>query len=91
MAAVQPPHSPSSFARLPSPPPIAEDQTTPQSPTLASFQDHDAGGSDIIDQGASRRIRPGTKAAEMHEGPPLVEFSDVIFKSRNCSACQCPS
>lgn len=30
-----------------------------------------------VDQGASRRIRPGTKAADMHEGPPLIELSEV--------------
>lgn len=28
-------------------------------------------------QGASRRIRPGTKAADMPEGPPLVELTEV--------------
>lgn len=28
-------------------------------------------------QGASRRIRPGTRAADMPEGPPLVELTEV--------------
>lgn len=27
--------------------------------------------------GASRRIRPGTKAADMTEGPPLMDLADA--------------
>lgn len=74
MAAV----SPSSSPRLPSPPPIAEDQLGPVSPGVSLFDDGSnfPGGSNA-NSGASRRIRPGTKAEDMAEGPPLVELSDI--------------
>ncbi|EME44072.1 hypothetical protein DOTSEDRAFT_71768 [Dothistroma septosporum NZE10] len=70
--------SPSSSPRLPSPPPIAEDQIGPTSPGVSLFEDHGnlSGGSNI-DTGASRRIRPGTRAADMAEGPPLVELQEI--------------
>ena len=72
MAAV----SPSSSPRLPSPPPIAEDQLGPASPL---FSDDGSKFPSInnVNSGASRRIRPGTKAEDMAEGPPLVELSDI--------------
>ena len=73
MAAQTGARSPSS-PRLPSPPPIAEDQTSPMA--SPEHQKGDALAASM-DQGASRRIRPGTKAADMHEGPPLVELADV--------------
>ncbi|EON68233.1 hypothetical protein W97_07491 [Coniosporium apollinis CBS 100218] len=70
--------SPSSSPRLPSPPPMAEDQIGPLSPTAAMSEDKGKlGGFSNVDQGASRRIRPGTKAADMAEGPPLVELSEI--------------
>ncbi|KAJ9635975.1 hypothetical protein H2199_008330 [Coniosporium tulheliwenetii] len=70
--------SPSSSPRLPSPPPMAEDQIGPMSPTAAlSEEKGKLGGFSNVDQGASRRIRPGTKAADMAEGPPLVELSEI--------------
>lgn len=57
---------------------MAEDQTAPQSPLSGLSEDYGKlGGSIDLDQAASRRIRPGTKAADMHEGPPLIELADV--------------
>ncbi|OCK79317.1 Mob1/phocein [Lepidopterella palustris CBS 459.81] len=71
MAAV----SPSSSPRLPSPPPIAEDQIGPKSPLAASDEQANLFGN--FDHGAERRIRPGTKAADMAEGPPLVDLAEI--------------
>ncbi|KAI4140242.1 MAG: hypothetical protein L6R39_005878 [Caloplaca ligustica] len=72
--------SPSHSPRLPSPPPFTEVQIGPQSPTSnvapgASTQAHD----DAVryDQSATRRIRPGTKAADMASGPPLVPLDQL--------------
>ncbi|KAH6612122.1 Mob1/phocein [Boeremia exigua] len=58
--------------RLPSPPPIAEDQLSPvpASPEQQKFFSN-------LDHAAARRIRPGTKAEDMAEGPPLVELSEI--------------
>lgn len=70
------PLSPSSSPRLPSPPPIAEDQLGPKSPALAAT-DEQQKQQLSLDHAAARRIRPGTKAADMTEGPPLVELTDV--------------
>ncbi|KAK5129419.1 hypothetical protein LTR08_003275 [Meristemomyces frigidus] len=70
-------HSPASSPRLPSPPPIAEDQTGPSSPGFSLFEDHGKLQPSPIDAGASRRIRPGTKAEDMAEGPPLVDLQDI--------------
>ncbi|KAF2242838.1 Mob1/phocein [Trematosphaeria pertusa] len=67
--------SPSSSPRLPSPPPIAEDQLGPKSPIAGSEEQQKLFSS--LDHGASRRIRPGTKAEDMAEGPPLVDLSEV--------------
>src|ERR1700757_4469161 len=70
--------SPASSPRLPSPPPIAEDQIGPTSPGVSLFEDHGKfPGINSIDTGAARRIRPGTKAEDMTEGPPLVELQEV--------------
>ncbi|KAF2455040.1 Mob1/phocein, partial [Lineolata rhizophorae] len=71
--------SPGSSPRLPSPPPMAEDQIGPKSPTGATSAEEQmkqtlARG---VDKNASRRIRPGTKAANMAEGPPLVPLSEI--------------
>ena len=73
------PRSPTHSPRLPSPPPFPEVQIGPQSPTgnpagvsLAEPEDP----SDY-EQAAARRIRPGTKVADMHFGPPLVPLSKV--------------
>ncbi|EMC93293.1 hypothetical protein BAUCODRAFT_75511 [Baudoinia panamericana UAMH 10762] len=70
-------HSPASSPRLPSPPPIAEDQLGPASPGVALFEEHGKFPGNAVDHGASRRIRPGTKAEEMAEGPPLVDMSEI--------------
>ncbi|CAD0095275.1 unnamed protein product [Aureobasidium vineae] len=67
--------SPSSSPRLPSPPPIAEDQISP-SAGLDS-EERMLGASHKADVDAQRRIRPGTKAEDMQEGPPLVELQQI--------------
>lgn len=74
--------SPSSSPRLPSPPPIAEDQIGPTSPGVSLFEDQDKLLSQSLDAGASRRIRPGTKSEDMTEGPPLVELSEVYTEQQ---------
>lgn len=62
---------------------MAEDQTGPQSPLPLDSDDQvRLGGLMDLDEAASRRIRPGTKAADMHEGPPLTELGDVRNSSR---------
>ncbi|KAH8645124.1 hypothetical protein IG631_02588 [Alternaria alternata] len=58
--------------RLPSPPPIPEDQLSPVS---ASPEQQKLFSN--LDHAAERRIRPGTKAEDMAEGPPLVDLSEV--------------
>lgn len=71
--------SPSASPRLPSPPPIPEDQTGPASPSPHATILDDAskllGGT--LDNGAARRIRPGTRSEDIAEGPPLVELSEL--------------
>jgi hypothetical protein len=74
--------SPSSSPRLPSPPPFTEVQIGPKSPTVTdSFGNvnekipGDASGEAA--EGSLRRIRPGTSAADMAAGPPLVPLSQV--------------
>ncbi|WPG99391.1 Hypothetical protein R9X50_00220500 [Acrodontium crateriforme] len=70
--------SPASSPRLPSPPPIAEDQIGPQSPGISLYEeDGKVLGSSTLDTGASRRIHRGTTADEMAEGPPLIELQDI--------------
>lgn len=72
--------SPSSSPRLPSPPPFTEVQIGPQSPSVGETFGNDA---DLLgvamgeDEGSTRRIRPGTKAADMAFGPPLIPLSQV--------------
>jgi hypothetical protein len=77
----QPPSmSPGSSPRLPSPPPFTEVQIGPKSPTIGDGpgdKDQMFDASTRPDDGASRRIRPGTKAADMASGPPLVPLSEV--------------
>lgn len=74
MAAV----SPSSSPRLPSPPPIAEDQIGPTSPGISLFEDHaQPPSSSSPSLSASRRIRPGAKAEDMASGPPLIDLHEV--------------
>ena len=75
------PPSPSNSPRAYSPPPAPEVQIAgPQSPaiigepgpTIPELED-----SAKLDHGATRRIRPGTKAADMASGPPLVPLNQV--------------
>ncbi|KAK5052571.1 hypothetical protein LTR84_002436 [Exophiala bonariae] len=80
MTAVTPSHSgvsPSSSPRLPSPPPIPEVQFGPKSPGISDMNDFQLETSSRPDEGAARRIRPGTKAADMAMGPPLVPLSQL--------------
>ncbi|KAL7938138.1 Mob1/phocein [Trichoderma chlorosporum] len=68
-----------SSPRLPSPPPPAEIQIAPNSPsggpaaTLATTEMEQS----HLDASSSRRIHPGTKAADMAAGPPLVPLSEL--------------
>ena len=73
--------SPSSSPRLPSPPPFTEVQIGPKSPSVGDSNEHQLGDAARIDNGSTRRIRPGTKAADMEKGPPLVPLNEV------CNLC----
>ncbi|KAK4960009.1 hypothetical protein LTR10_002898 [Elasticomyces elasticus] len=68
--------SPSLPPRLPSPPPIPEDQLTPSSPGLTAFEDL-SNGPPPTSTASTRRIRPGTKSEDMSEGPPLIPLQDI--------------
>lgn len=72
------PHSPSSSPRAYSPPPAPEVQIAgPKSPAMIGEPGPlipEADDTAKLDQGAMRRIRPGTKAADMASGPPLVDL-----------------
>ena len=77
MMAVSP--SPSSSPRAPtsspqaySPPPAAEVQIGDPGPAIIEAEEHAN-----LDHGATRRIRPGTRAADMASGPPLVPLNQV--------------
>ncbi len=76
--------SPSRSPRLPSPPPFPEVQIGPKSPgfhpeqSMAIPENNDTAK---LDNGAMRRIRPGTKAADMAFGPPLVPLAEVSLQS----------
>lgn len=63
--------------RLPSPPPLTEDFIHPKSPISLSEDQGKLENASKVDHGASRRIRPGTKAADIAEGPPVVELGEV--------------
>ncbi|KAL1846445.1 hypothetical protein Plec18167_001463 [Paecilomyces lecythidis] len=75
--------SPSSSPRLPSPPPFTEVQIGPKSPTVGepfgNAGDKLLGATQETDDASTRRIRPGTKAADMASGPPLIPLSQVCF------------
>lgn len=77
--------SPSSSPRLPSPPPIAEDQLGPTSPLPRTDEQQKLFSN--LDHGAARRIRPGTKAEDMAEGPPLVDLSEVCDRPLPVHLC----
>ena len=79
MAAV----SPSSSPRLPSPPPIPEVQFGPQSPGMGDIsKELSLDATSKPDEGSARRIRPGTRAADMALGPSLVPLSQVRHRLR---------
>ncbi|KAL6883940.1 Mob1/phocein [Trichoderma longibrachiatum] len=68
-----------SSPRLPSPPPPAEIQIAPNSPSggpAATLANTEMGQSHL-EASSSRRIHPGTKAADMAAGPPLVPLSEL--------------
>ena len=69
--------SPASSPRLPSPPPQPEVQMAPTSPSSDVNATFHLDTSTKQDTGAARRIRPGTKAADMAAGPPLVPLHEV--------------
>lgn len=73
--------SPSSSPRLPSPPPFTEVQIGPKSPGLGPSLEQQSAEPPYEDDGATRRIRPGTKAADMAAGPPLVPLAEVCAYS----------
>ncbi|GIJ98552.1 hypothetical protein Aspvir_000669 [Aspergillus viridinutans] len=73
--------SPSSSPRLPSPPPFTEVQIGPKSPSVGDSFGKETqeflAASKGNDDASSRRIRPGTKAADMAVGPPLIPLSQL--------------
>ncbi|KIW19774.1 hypothetical protein PV08_00348 [Exophiala spinifera] len=70
--------SPSSSPRLPSPPPIPEVQFGPKSPGIGdSSNELSLDAVSKPDEGAARRVRPGTRAADMARGPPLVPLNQL--------------
>ena len=72
--------SPATSPRLPSPPPFPEVQIGSKSPVpgaRGSSAITDIDETTMLDNGATRRIRPGTKAADMASGPPLIPLSEV--------------
>ena len=75
---------PPSSPRLPSPPPPTEIQIGPKSPSVGSFSSQEPTiEQSIIDANAIRRIHPGTKAADMAAGPPLVPLGEVCVGPPN--------
>ncbi|KAI8633348.1 Mob1/phocein [Xylariaceae sp. FL1651] len=65
--------------RLPSPPPAAEIQLGPKSPSLNTTASRQAQQMEqtIADANAKRRIHPGTKSEDMAAGPPLVALNEL--------------
>lgn len=69
---------PPSSPRLPSPPPLPELQLGPRSPSInATGGELSLEEAAAQDEGAARRIRPGTSAAEMAQGPPFVPLHQL--------------
>ncbi|PTB70629.1 Mob1/phocein [Trichoderma citrinoviride] len=68
-----------SSPRLPSPPPPAEIQIAPNSPSggPAAILANTEMEQSHLEASSSRRIHPGTKAADMAAGPPLVPLSEL--------------
>ncbi|KAL0944368.1 mob1 family protein [Colletotrichum truncatum] len=68
-----------SSPRLPSPPPPVEIQIGPKSPSMGAQSNRQASPMEqsLIDANSRRRIHPGTKAADMAAGPPLVPLNEL--------------
>ncbi|OBR12442.1 Mob1/phocein family protein [Colletotrichum higginsianum IMI 349063] len=68
-----------SSPRLPSPPPPAEIQIGPKSPSMGAQSNRQASPMEqsLIEANSRRRIHPGTKAADMAAGPPLVPLNEL--------------
>ena len=76
-----------SSPRLPSPPPAAEIQMAPMSPSggpAASLQTTPQEQTQL-EASSRRRIHPGTKAADMAAGPPLIPLHEVLAPTVNIS------
>lgn len=75
------PPSPLSSPRAYSPPPAPEVQIAgPQSDAMVGEpgpMTSEVDDAAKLDQGVTRRIRPGTRAADMASGPPLVPLNQV--------------
>lgn len=72
---------PPSSPRLPSPPPPTEIQIGTKSPSTGSSSTQEPTiEQNIIDANASRRIHPGTRAADMAAGPPLIALGEVCLQ-----------
>jgi hypothetical protein len=80
-------HPPSS-PRLPSPPPPAEIQLGPKSPGGGAGSGSSSGDraadaqnaqieQSLLEANSRRRVHPGTKAADMATGPPLVPLNEL--------------
>ncbi|PHH72277.1 hypothetical protein CDD82_6051 [Ophiocordyceps australis] len=66
--------------RLPSPPPPAEIQIGPKSPSgapVAVSQQAAQMQQTLLDANSRRRVHPGTKASDMAAGPPLVPLNEL--------------
>ncbi|KPM38757.1 hypothetical protein AK830_g7806 [Neonectria ditissima] len=68
-----------SSPRLPSPPPPAEIQLGPNSPSGGPAASPEATHSEqtLLDASSRRRIHPGTKASDMSAGPPLIPLHEL--------------
>ncbi|KAH7160787.1 Mob1/phocein [Dactylonectria macrodidyma] len=68
-----------SSPRLPSPPPAAEIQIAPNSPSGGPAATPQTSHSEqtLLDASSRRRIHPGTKAIDMAAGPPLIPLHEV--------------
>ncbi|GAB7345123.1 hypothetical protein MBLNU457_3518t1 [Dothideomycetes sp. NU457] len=54
---------------------MAEDQVSPGMNAAEDYSKINSAGQH--DQAASRRILPGTRSEDMHEGPPLIELHEI--------------
>jgi Mob1/phocein family len=68
-----------SSPRLPSPPPPAEIQIGPKSPSMSTTASHQAAQleQERVEANSKRRIHSGTKANDMAAGPPLIPLNEV--------------